>query len=71
MCPKPNDTQIKLAKSSYVEELGDGVPGLFTALTIEPDPEKRWLSITYPVDFDISQYRSLSDRQLVYHLRKY
>lgn len=70
MCPKPNDTQNALSKTSYVEELADGIPGLFKALTGDPDPQKRWLSITYPVDIDISAYRPASDKQLVYHLRK-
>lgn len=70
MCPKPNDTQTELSKSSYVEELPDNVPGLFAALTGEPDPQKRWLSITYPVDLDISAFQPAPERQLVYHLRK-
>lgn len=69
MCPKPTDTPFKLTNASSVEELGDGVPGLFAALTIEPDPDERWLSITYPIDFDLNAYRSASDRQLVYHLQ--
>ncbi|GBP25828.1 Protein twisted gastrulation [Eumeta japonica] len=69
MCPKPNDTQTELSRSSYVEELGDGVPGLFAALTSETDPQERWLSITYPVDIDLSIYRPASERQLVYHLQ--
>lgn len=70
MCPKPNDTQTELSKTSYVEELGDGVPGLFAALTSDPDPQQRWLSITYPVDIDISAYRAVPEKQVVYHLRK-
>lgn len=69
MCPKPNDTQIELEKTSYVEELGDGVPGLFAALTSDPDPQERWLSITYPVDIDLSAYRPTPERH-IYHLRK-
>ncbi|PZC83772.1 hypothetical protein B5X24_HaOG206929 [Helicoverpa armigera] len=40
MCPKPNDTQTELSKTSYVEELADGVPGLFAALTSDPDPQQ-------------------------------
>lgn len=70
MCPKPNDTQTELSKTSYVEELGDGVPGLFSALTLDPDPQERWLSITYPVDIDISAYSPAAENKLVYHLRK-
>lgn len=71
MCPKPNDTQTELSKSSHVEELTDGVPGLFAALTSEPDPQQRWLSITYPVDIDLSAYRPGNpEKQVVYHLRK-
>lgn len=71
MCPKPNDTHTELSKTSYVEELADGVPGLFTALTSDIDPQERWLSITYPVDIDLSAYRPAPEKQLVYHLRKY
>lgn len=70
MCPKPNDTQTELSKTSYVEELADGVPGLFAALTSDPDPQQRWLSITYPVDIDLSAYRPVPEKQLVYHIRK-
>ncbi|XP_026763510.1 protein twisted gastrulation-like [Galleria mellonella] len=69
MCPKPNDTHTELSKSSYVEELVDGVPGLFSALTSEADPRERWLSITYPVDFDLSKFRPASEKQVVYHLQ--
>ncbi|CAG9124022.1 hypothetical protein JYU34_014323 [Plutella xylostella] len=70
MCPKPNDTKTELSKSSYVEELGDGVPGLFSALTSDPDPKERWLSITYPVDHNLLMYRPATpERQLIYHLQ--
>ncbi|XP_063366693.1 protein twisted gastrulation [Cydia amplana] len=70
MCPKPNDTATALSKTSYVEELAaDSVPVLFSSLTSDPDPEERWLSITYPVDLDISAYRPAKDNQLVYHLQ--
>ena len=71
MCPKPNDTQTELSKTSYVEELADGVPGLFAALTSDPDPQQRWLSITYPIDFDLSAYRAVPEKTVVFHLRKY
>lgn len=70
MCPKPNDTRTELSKTSYVEELDDGVPGLFSALTIDPDPQERWLSITFPTDIDISAVRLAAENKLVYHLRK-
>lgn len=70
MCPKPNDTQTELSKSSYVEELADGVPGLFAALTSDVDPQQRWLSITYPVDIDLSAFRPLPENQLIYRLRE-
>ncbi|XP_004933428.1 protein twisted gastrulation [Bombyx mori] len=69
MCPKPNDTQTELSKTSYVEELGDGVPGLFAALTSDPDAQQRWLSMTYPVDIDLSAYRPVPEKQVVYHLQ--
>lgn len=71
MCPKPNDTQTELSKTSYVEELADGVPGLFAALTSDPDPQQRWLSITYPIDFDLSAYRAVPEKTVVFHLRMY
>ncbi|XP_026320912.1 protein twisted gastrulation-like [Hyposmocoma kahamanoa] len=69
MCPKPNDTRTELSKTSYVEELDDGVPGLFSALTIDPDPQERWLSITFPTDIDISAVRLAAENKLVYHLQ--
>lgn len=72
MCPKPNDTKTELSKTSYVEELGDGVPGLFMALTSEPDLKERWLSITYPVDHNLLTMIMNTDNQLMYHhLRKF
>ncbi|XP_050352870.1 protein twisted gastrulation-like [Nymphalis io] len=69
MCPKPNDTHAELSKTSYVEEMPDSVPGLFAALTSAPDQDQRWLSITYPVDIDVSAYRPTPERQLVYHMQ--
>lgn len=50
MCPKPNETKNALSAKSLVDEL-DGIPGLFQALTVEQDIEKRWLSFSFPVDF--------------------
>lgn len=32
------------------------MPGLFQALTAEPDPHERWLTFTFPVDFDMSLF---------------
>jgi len=62
MCPKPNDTGSSLSKKSQVEDISNAVPGLFQALTIEPDTERRWTAFTYPVDHDLT-YLSPSPKQ--------
>lgn len=69
MCPKPNETSNELYKKSYVAEFKDGVPGLFQALTSEPDQQERWLSFTFPVDFDISLFGAAREKEVKYHLQ--
>lgn len=54
LCPKPNITDNPLSRKSHVEEFSDPVPALFQALTAEADSRERWLTFTYPVDFDMS-----------------
>lgn len=61
MCPRPNDTDggsgsNSLGRKSHVEEFADHVPELFQALMSEPDAQQRWITFTFPVDFDISPY---------------
>ncbi|XP_003693715.1 twisted gastrulation protein homolog 1-A-like isoform X1 [Apis florea] len=56
LCPKPNITDNPLSKKSHVEDFTDPMPGLFQALTAEPDPHERWLTFTFPVDFDMSLF---------------
>ncbi|XP_043287657.1 protein twisted gastrulation-like [Venturia canescens] len=56
LCPKPNVTNGLLSRKSHVEDFGESLPVLFRALTKEPDEHERWTTVTYPVDFDVSQF---------------
>lgn len=47
------------------------MPGLFQALTAEPDPHERWLTFTFPVDFDMSLFTPKHDKEMKYHMRMY
>lgn len=70
MCPKPNDTeQHELSRLSYVEDITVQVPSLFKLLTDSPDPEKRWETFTYPVDYNFTHL--MSDKEMKMRLRKY
>lgn len=69
MCPKPNETNNVLSKKSHIEDFHDSIPGLFKALTSDPDPLQRWLTFTFPVDFDQSPYRIQHEKE-EYYLRK-
>jgi len=52
MCPKPNATTSALSKTSHVEEFEESIPGLFQALmSPEPDPQNRWITFIFPVDY--------------------
>ncbi|XP_012255891.2 twisted gastrulation protein homolog 1-B [Athalia rosae] len=67
LCPKPNATaRNPLSSKSHVEDLNEPVPGLFQALTMDSDPQERWKSFTFPVDFDVSSYKAKID--IKYHL---
>lgn len=71
MCPKPNYTSNALSRKSHVEDLKDeAIPNLFQALTAEPDPQERWLTFTFPVDFEISVFQPLLEKEFKYRTRK-
>ncbi|CAL1687341.1 unnamed protein product [Lasius platythorax] len=53
LCPKPNITDNPLSKKSHVEEFTEPIPALFQALTAEADPDERWLTFTFPIDFNM------------------
>lgn len=69
MCPKPNETRNALSKKSHVEDL-EAIPGLFKALTAEPDDEIKWSIFSFPVDFDTALYGAKLDKDTKYYLRK-
>lgn len=69
MCPKPNDTGSALSKKSHVEDYTDFIPGLFHALTAEPDKDLRWTTFTFPIDIDISQYSPKPEKEIKYYLQ--
>ncbi|KAJ9575625.1 hypothetical protein L9F63_007559, partial [Diploptera punctata] len=66
MCPKQNETGSALSKKSHVEEFTDPYPSLFEALTSEPDTQGRWITFTFPVDFDVVSYRPKLEKELKY-----
>lgn len=68
MCPKPNGTRNALSKKSHIEDL-ESIPGLFTALTDDPDEEEKWSTFTFPVDFDAALYGSKMDKDYKFYLR--
>ncbi|XP_046733946.1 twisted gastrulation protein homolog 1-A-like [Diprion similis] len=68
LCPKPNITVNPLSAKSHVEEFAEPVPGLFQALTSETDTLRRWLTFTFPVDFDISTYNPKNEKE-DYHMQ--
>ncbi|GAB1862795.1 Protein twisted gastrulation [Camponotus japonicus] len=70
LCPKPNVTDVNpLSRKSHVEEFSDPVPALFQALTAEADPHERWLTFTYPVDFDMSLFSPKYENEMKYRLQ--
>lgn len=71
LCPKPNITDNPLSKKSHVEDFSEPMPGLFQALTAEPDPLERWLTFTFPVDFDMSLFTPKHEKEIKYHMREY
>lgn len=64
LCPKPNDTGVKLSKQSNIEDFAEKMPELFKALTESPDSEDRWVSFTYPIDIDIAHIAPIKDYKL-------
>ena len=71
LCPKPNVTDNPLSKKSHVEDFSEPVPGLFQALTTEPDEHERWITITYPVDFDVTQFQVKPEKEINFHMREF
>ncbi|XP_078043721.1 twisted gastrulation protein homolog 1-A isoform X2 [Augochlora pura] len=69
LCPKPNITDNPLSKKSHVEDFSEPMPGLFQALTAEPDAHERWLTFTFPVDFDMSLFTPKHDKEMKYHMQ--
>lgn len=56
LCPKPNITDNPLSKKSHVEDFPEPVPALFQALTADVDAQGRWITFSFPVDFDVSLF---------------
>ncbi|KAG5348351.1 TSG protein, partial [Acromyrmex charruanus] len=69
LCPKPNITDNPLSRKSHVEEFSEPVPALFQALTAEADPHERWLTFTYPVDFDMTVFAPKHENEMKYHIQ--
>ncbi|KAK0181140.1 hypothetical protein PV327_003447 [Microctonus hyperodae] len=69
LCPKPNITENPLSKKSHVEDYSEPVPGLFQALTAESDQLERWISFTYPVDYDISLFQPNNEKEINYRMQ--
>lgn len=70
MCPKPNNTASPLSRTSHVEDLTESIPNLFQVLTAEPDSQQRWLTFTFPVDFDISLFKPKFEKEMKYRTRE-
>lgn len=71
MCPKPNYTTSALSRKSHVEDLTEAIPNLFQVLTAEPDPHQRWITFTFPVDFDITMFKPQLEKEFKYRTRMY
>lgn len=69
LCPKPNITDNPLSKKSHVEDFNVPVPALFVALTAEEDALGRWLTLTFPVDYDSKVFAH--EKEIKYYTRKY
>lgn len=65
MCTKSNSTGSPLTKISHVEEFSDPIPSLFESLTMDPDPEGRWTSYTYPQELDVSLFAPKLDNEII------
>lgn len=71
MCPKPNYSSLRLSTASQVADLPEAIPNLFQVLTAERDPDERWLTFTFPVDFDISMFKPQLEKEYKYRTREY
>ncbi|KAF7988423.1 hypothetical protein HCN44_000996 [Aphidius gifuensis] len=69
MCPRPNKTDNPLSKQSSVSEFSVPMPGLFQALTSEPDSLERWLTFTFPFDLDVSQFQPNLEKEQQYDMQ--
>jgi hypothetical protein len=70
LCPKPNETSNALGKKSHVEDFPEPLVALFNVLTAEPDELKRWVSFTYPIDFDLTAFSPKLDKEIKYETRE-
>lgn len=70
MCPKPNKTENLWIRQSTVHDYNMPVPGLFQALTTDPDSLHRWTTFTFPVDLDVSLFQAKQEKEPKYHMRK-
>lgn len=66
MCPKPNYTASALSSKSHVEDLPGAIPNLFQVLTSEPDAQQRWITVTFPVDYELSHYQPHLEKHIKY-----
>ncbi|KAF4519133.1 hypothetical protein B566_EDAN007406 [Ephemera danica] len=66
LCPKPNETSNLLSKKSHVEDLIEPVEALYNILTAQPDEMQRWVSFTYPIDFDLTAFSPKLDKEIKY-----
>lgn len=60
MCPKPNETQQARWSTSLVDQL-DGFPELFQALTVVQGDQDKWVSFTFPVDFQEALFKNIKE----------
>nr|ATU82953.1 secreted Twisted gastrulation-like protein [Pristhesancus plagipennis] len=66
LCPKPNYTVSALSRKSHVEVLPGSIPNLFQVLTSEPDTQQRWITFTFPVDFDKAHFKPHIEKEVKY-----
>ena len=59
MCRPKNHNMYKesIERASSIEELSDPLPDLFSALTEEEDPERRWTIYMYPAHLDLLYFQ--------------
>ncbi|XP_073976349.1 protein twisted gastrulation-like [Rhodnius prolixus] len=69
-CPKPNYTVSALSRKSHVEKLSDPFLNLFQILTSEPDSHKRWITFTFPVDFDRAHFKPHFEKEVKFRIQQ-